>query len=420
MTVQWADWTGNTAATWPLESFLGMRVEIAFFETNNSAESRRALIEIIPSASEGAGATRGSWKLASELENPGLVTLHETGDTEVGGVPVVYAVLTLPDDDISEILARRKLTEEETRTMAVRAAGTLAYLHGRGLRHGAVTPPNLFVTGDEVKLAVDTIAPAAGDVRAEDLRQLGATLTEALTGSGDPDAARELPAPFAEIVQGCLDKPDRRWTASRVMSVLTGETPEPAPDATPAPAPIAGRQTANLRWPLAAVFGLVVLAVLGYWLTRPVHREPVVGPVPPPPVQATSPAPVPKPSPIEVEQPQPVPKPSPMEVQRPQPKPVPPRVEPPARQQPSSADSDRSWAVIAATYASFGAAQHRASKFQRILKDSRIRVLPADGQGNLYYVVLGSGMTQAEAVRLRDRAVTSGAPHDSYVTRLKE
>lgn len=398
MTIKWADCAGSVAGSWPLESFLGMRGDLAFFVAKRATGSDKVLIEIIPLNSDQAAATQRSWRLASELDNPNLMRLYETGETEVDEMPAAYAVLPLPDDDIGEILGTRKLSVDEARVMVEGAAGALAYLHGRDLRHGAVIPSNLFVTGDEVKLGTDTITPASSQDRAEDLRQLGGTIIESLTGSRDPANARELPAPFAEIAQGCLESAGGEWTADRVRRVLNGEHP------TPVPAPPASRRR---HWPLAAAAGVAVIALLGYWLTRPAHNEPAAPPASPPrpPVEVALPPPTPKPSPLP-EKPQRVP---------------PRRIEQQAdRLAPTEAQPPGSWAVIAATYTNFEAARKRAAKIQSALDDSQTHVFPAEGQGAKYYVVLGSGLTQLQAERLRDRAIRSGAPADSYVTKLRE
>jgi hypothetical protein len=432
MVVKWADCTGNTAATWPLEAFLGMRGEIAFFETRDAAESRKALIEILPSGSEGSAETRRSWTLANQLLHPGLLRLRETGETEVDGVPVNYAVLTLPDDDVGEILATRKLSEEETRAMLARAAAALTYLHGCGLRHGSVTPPNVFVVGSDVRLGVDTIAPAGDSGRGEDIRQLGGTLIEALTGKRDPAAAGELPAPLAEIARGCLESPGGEWTAARVALALKKPPVEPQPD--PEPLRIMEPEAGGQRWIYAAAAGLAVLVGFGYWLIRPPAHEQAAKPAPPP-VAAAAPAPVNKPSPIEP-QTQAV-KPAPVPAQPRETKPVQhetqfakretqpaeqprPRTEQEADRRSAAVEPVNSWAVIGAAYGSYGAAQHRASNVQKLLEKAKVHVFPNDGKGSMYYVVLGSGMTKAEAERLRDRAIRSGAPRDSYVTKIRE
>jgi hypothetical protein len=75
------------------------------------------------------------------------------------------------------------------------------------------------------------------------------------------------------------------------------------------------------------------------------------------------------------------------------------------------------WAVIAAIYKEYEAAERRARK----VMDSTSfdpTVFPAKGQGSKYMVVIDSGLTHIKALELRGRALAAGLPTDTYVTRL--
>jgi hypothetical protein len=86
----------------------------------------------------------------------------------------------------------------------------------------------------------------------------------------------------------------------------------------------------------------------------------------------------------------------------------------------AAASSKGSWAVIAATYSSFGAAAKRADALRKLSPRLRPHVFPREGEGRRYYVVLGSSLTQDAAQRLRALATSLGAPKDTYVTKLDE
>jgi hypothetical protein len=75
------------------------------------------------------------------------------------------------------------------------------------------------------------------------------------------------------------------------------------------------------------------------------------------------------------------------------------------------------WAVVAAIYKEYEAAERRA---RNIMDSSSFdpTVYPAKGQGSKYMVVLDKGLTQTKALELRERAIAKGLPADSYVTRL--
>lgn len=76
------------------------------------------------------------------------------------------------------------------------------------------------------------------------------------------------------------------------------------------------------------------------------------------------------------------------------------------------------WAVIAATYNSFGAAAKRASSLRSQFADCACSVFPREGEGQRYYVIVASGVPQDAAERSREQALAAGLPTDTYVTKL--
>jgi hypothetical protein len=393
MIQNWTGYEGRLAGAWHLDSFLGERDGKGFFMTTNPADSSQALVEIIPADATSAGAVRASWDLARRFAHDHLMRVYETGETTLDDAKAYWAVLQLPDDDISEILTNRALNVHEARSMVSAAASALDHLHQRDLRHGAVTPANVFLVGKAFKLGADTIGPADEGGRESDIRQLGRTLVQAITQKDD-SAVSQLPPPFREIAAGCLGPAVREWTPAHILDTLSGKRAA-------APAPNAAR----LRLPIAAA-AVVMVALLGYWFMR-TPAEPEAPPVKKVEQAAAGPvvaAPL-KPSPI-------TPSRSRSAVERP--------TERQAERQRDSPSGKPSWAVIAATYNGFGGAQHRADQIAKISPQLRTHVYPPDGQGQTYYVVLGSGLTQAAAQELRDRARELGAPRDTYITKLTE
>ncbi len=101
----------------------------------------------------------------------------------------------------------------------------------------------------------------------------------------------------------------------------------------------------------------------------------------------------------------------------------------PAQVQPELGSADRTasphrptapWAVISATYNGFQAADERARRLRRSAPKLNPHVLPREGKGQRYFVVLGSGLTKDEAERLRRTAIADGAPGDTYVTKFAQ
>jgi cell division protein FtsN len=161
----------------------------------------------------------------------------------------------------------------------------------------------------------------------------------------------------------------------------------------------------------AGVFGVALLiALLVYWggSDRPapetvVEEQSRPSPVPPGQPEQTKPV---------ARRPSAMPRLAPEQQQPP----------PPASPQPpvdAPVASAGSWAVIAATYNNYGAAAKRAAQLARASSDISPRVLPPEGQGRRYYVVLGLADSRREAERLLERARAAGMPRDAYVTRVE-
>jgi hypothetical protein len=417
MIQNWPEYATRQVGTWQLESLLGEREGRAFFLSTNPSDDRKALVQIISADAPGGEAIRTSWRRARALSNPHLLRVYDTGEMDLDGASVVYAAMELPDDDVGEILAQRTLSADEARSMTAASADAIEYLSERGLRHGAITPANLFIVGQSVKLSVDTLAPGDEAGRREDIRQLGRTLVQSMTREQDPAAARQLSAPFQEIAEGCLAPDDQQWSPERILVALGKRTMRKAERATAAPAGAPPRMTIQPWTAAAAVAGL---GLFGYWI---LHKPSESVPRPPKPVVTTA-APAATAPPAAA--PPVVEKPSPMRPVRKEPDPAlakaRKRTEPAAqadRARPATAP-DGSWAVIAATYNSYSGAEKRMHKIGRLSPEMRPHIFPSDGEGTVYYVVLASGLSQTEAERLRDLALRHGAPRDTYVTKLKE
>ena len=228
---------------------------------------------------------------------------------------------------------------------------------------------------------MDTLVPSDEAGRDADLRQLGATITEMMTGETTQEAAAQLASPLREVTLGCWTGSAGGWTAARVRQVASGrpwpailDRPAASPKHVPAP-PVSG--IIRQRWPVFTLALVAIVAIVVFLARRdtaPSNAAPLA-PVAVPPVQQGA---------------------------------VPPvrQARPPA------------WAVIAATYSSFDAAQKRAHKLQQHSRGLKAHVYPPKGHGNRYYVVLGSASSSSAARQMRKRVVRMGAPRDTYVTLL--
>jgi hypothetical protein len=388
---------GQTAGKWRLDSFVGARDE----RTDCTAvgpEGNRALVRLLRSDSPDASAARESWALARNLSHDHLIRVHDCGETEIDGARFDYAVMEQPDDDIGEILAGRTLEDDEARAMTLATASALDYLHQKSLQHGAVTPSNMFIFGEQVKLGVDAIAPAGEEGIAFDLQQFSLTLVRALEGKTNPDAAYILRQPFRDIAVGCEDPRQSGYTAQQIISRMEGRNGDaPRSGLLERLGGVLRRLTARPAW---AVGGVAAVALATMLVFRGGHGTAQDIPKTPAPIVVPATASETRPSPAVTAK-------SHADAER-------------STHAPQPGTAVRSgWAVIAAAYHRYDSAQGRAQQIAKRAPHLRPQVYPPAGRGSLYYVILGSGLTQKDAERLRHTARQAGAPPDTYVTKLK-
>ena len=331
-----------------------MRGSKAFYLTSSkkNSEDTALLLQLVSKRDEPEAL--GSWNRARKLTDCPLLHVHATGEAVLDGQPVAFAVLDLPDDDLSEVLAKRTLDATEAKSTFLSVAAGLDSLHQRGMMHGAVAAPNIFVVKDEMRLSVDNIAPAAsaglrpicGSSAIRWCRRSPAQMRKARSKlwkrhfqRSRPDAAAENgrprrlsgPSPATNALPGALP---HRCTLNRLLRPTETSAARPAAARARARSE-ARRGFANWltgpQWTIMGtgiLVGLVLLIYLFVHGPRPRHVE-----ITHTPAAATAePAPAP-PAPV---------------VQRPA-KPI--RVR------------SGHWAVIAATYYTFKDAQRRSDGY---------------------------------------------------------
>lgn len=308
MSEAWSQWEGQVIdGRFELKRCLGTSGQSAVFLTEirprhlsssqpaegPAPEPIQLAIKLIAADPAYAARQLSRWRLAQILYHPNLLRIFDTGRCRLEGKELIFSVMEYADENLAQIIPERPLSIDETRQMLEPALEALAYLHGQGLVHGALTPAHIMATGDQIKLSSDWISPAKEAIAdhpaaggydapevcsgtksaASDVWSLGMVLSEALTqhvpvqdgsnqSGGDPRLPEEFPAPFVEIVRGCLRRdPELRWTVAGIMAWLHPETfSEPAAGAdyhasnpTPGlpgtagsePATISGDQKAN-------------------------------------------------------------------------------------------------------------------------------------------------------------------------------
>jgi eukaryotic-like serine/threonine-protein kinase len=356
-----------------------------------------------------------NWQIAAGLSHPNLLEARETGRTERGVTSMAYLLTEPADDTLAAVLRERPLDQLEAREVLLSAAKALSYLHARALVHGNVEPAAILAVGDKTKLTLDKIAPSAesGDgvlSVADDLRALGDCIHAMFTQSRDTDLEHlsAIPQPFRDIVRGCYGvRPNEQWTAQRVIATLDPPpvAPAPAPDHpslewVPAPPPASSRK----RFP---VWVLVPAAVAAAFLVILLARHPHSAPPP-----AAPPAAPPKI--MQIPRPAPVPERAPAAAPSP--------LGPPVRQaSPKATDlaSSRIWRVVSYTYSKAEDATKMVREINRKWPHLRAEQFSINGGGPPYLVSLGGRMTRNEAVRLQQRAISSGLPPDTFVRNFR-
>ena len=236
---------------YPLHQYLGGTPRSGVFLIGpTDALAGKAVIKFSPAHPGMAKLQLSRWARAARLSHPNLLRLLDSGRCGLDGRELLYVVVEYAEENLSQILPERALTEEEAREMVAPVAEALIYLHGQGLAHGHLKPANVHAIGELIKLSVDAVtvlgelqlvgrgadaycapelasSPVTG---ASDVWSLGITLVEALTQRApdgqatrhaDPEVPATLPQPFLDIARHALQRdPARRWTPASIAARL--------------------------------------------------------------------------------------------------------------------------------------------------------------------------------------------------------
>ncbi len=297
MTETWEQWVGQSVnGKFCLRRYLGGSQHSAVFLTDyDDREPQSAAIKLIAESAPDAERQLDSWRLAATvLSHPHLIQLFQAGRCKIGDVKLVYVVMERADEDLSQIIPQRPLTETEATDMLKPALDVLAYIHAKGSVHGRIKPANIMACGDQLKLSSDGLRrtgdpiigrgpygpPEAVASPAGDVWSLAMTMVEALTqhvpawdrnAPGSPVVPATLSAPLLDIVQHCLRRdPNQRWKIADITSRLDPAAAMSPPRQQPLE-PVASPASPRYLIPAALVLLLMVAAVISL---KVLNREP--------------------------------------------------------------------------------------------------------------------------------------------------
>jgi serine/threonine protein kinase len=314
MTETWERWVGQVVdGKFFLRTFLGGSENGGVFLTEYPApEGQRSAIKLVPADPQNIDPQLSRWSRAATLAHPHLIRIFQTGRCQLGGQKMLYVVTEFAEEDLAQIVPQRPLTSSEGLDMLRPLLDALTYLHGKGLVHGHLTPANIMVVDDQLKISSDRIR-AAGENRPErikpdtydapetptrgysaagDVWSLGVTLVEALTqqlpvwefqGQETPLLPPTLPAPFPDVVQRCLRRdPQGRSKISEIAARLLPDAAIPQTRTTPKPdiARLKSRQKSQV-WS-AVILVVLVLILVGAKVIRQRQAEPNLAVATPP------------------------------------------------------------------------------------------------------------------------------------------
>jgi TonB family protein len=293
MTESWKHWEGQVVAgQFHLRQYLGGSDHSAVFLTESGeSEPQKAAIKFIPADPDGAEVQLSRWRQAAKLSHPHVLRIFQVGRCQIGDMNLLYAVTECAQEDLSQILPQRPLTQAEARDMLLPVLDALGYVHAAGFVHGRMKPANIMAVDEQLKISSDGLCRAGRTVAGQskpgaydapefssaaaapagDVWSLGMTLVEGLTQrlpmwerirEEEPSLPDTLHAPFLDLARHCLRRdPSRRWNIADITRWLDPAVPGLLASPRETAAPVIAQKTSAKRGYLLPVAAMAVILV---------------------------------------------------------------------------------------------------------------------------------------------------------------
>ena len=253
-----------------LKKFLGLGGYGAVFQADEVIANRfirKVAIKVMGIEPDELDLQISELQLAAKLQHRHLINCYTPEQGEINGETFLGLVMELAEGSLVNYLEKKqqsKLELGELKKLIQSLADALQFIHSQGIVHCDIKPGNILRVDNQWKLGDFGISrllqtgrttyttgkpigtfmympPECYDQTistAWDMWSLGTMTVEMLTGNhpfpaktipelmkkvlfSPPDMPSNMPSPFKEIIQGCLEKErEKRWSAQQVLKAL--------------------------------------------------------------------------------------------------------------------------------------------------------------------------------------------------------
>ncbi len=179
-----------------------------------------------------ADRVRREARALARINHRHIADVYDCGDSDAGGGPAPYLVMELVEGEtLGDVLRRGPLPPPAAITIAAQVASALAAAHAAGVVHCDVTPGNVMLAADGVKIIDFGIACTSGDKADGVMFGTPAYLAPERRSGGRAMAASDvygLGLLLYEMLTGRLPWPD--VSASEIVTAHRSVPPAPLPE----------------------------------------------------------------------------------------------------------------------------------------------------------------------------------------------